>query len=172
MSSHYLQNKQSVRAFLFAILVILFFGMSACRSYTYNCTDSSLSTTFIGFTQAEIDTFYLRQYVANTTYSSLLKTDTVGRSRNLSLYQRNDSIDAFTYGVQSISAGSDWELIIPAVNKTIRISNIVSEKRQGKKTNTIFSFGPGSCINPIYSAQVDNTLLNFSESNLTIYIRK
>ena len=78
-------------------------------------------------------------------------------------------------GKNGIKAGFDWQLHIPATNETVLISDIISEKKTGKRGLGIFSLDPGPrCTNATFMAKVDNQLINFPNSDTAthyIYIR-
>ena len=85
------------------------------------------------------------------------------------------SNDTTIAGFSNIMAGFDWQLYMPAKNKTVSITNIESEKRKGKRGYGIFSMDPGTdCINNIFSAKVDNQVVRFRDAEIertSIYIR-
>ena len=156
------------------ILIILF---SSC-SKEYNCSDSQITPAFINYLPSDIDTFVLRKFKAKDNYQTLIDTFVVKRGYNTNYQTFNDTTSvSIPGGVNGIIAGFDWQLFIPAKNKTVLISDIISEKETGRRGWGIFSMDPGSfCYNNIYSAKIDNQLINFPNfnneiGNVPIYIR-
>ena len=162
-------------------VLLMSFGMGGC-SKEYDCDEPQLQAAFIGFTIAEIDTIILKKFKPGNNFQTLIETDTVlFANKYNSLYTFfGDTTSVFVKDpLKCIKAGFDWQVLIPATNKTISISSILDEKKTGKRNWGIFSMDPGpNCLNRVYSAIVDNQSLNFSYSptaeyfrNYNIYIR-
>ncbi len=152
------------------------FGLVSC-SKEYDCTDFQIVPAFIGFSSSDIDTFVLRKYKPNDNYQNLVDTFKVIYGYNGQYYTSNDTTSVFVSdGKNGIKAGFDWLLFIPAKNRTILISEIVSEKKTGQCGSGIFSmdkFGC-TCTNKVFSVKKDNQIINFSNSDTArnfIFIR-
>ena len=156
--------KYSISGFLF--LAIVLFGCTK----EYDCNDLPIQPVFIGFSQSDIDTFIVRKFKANDNYQNLIDTFMV-KYGTYSLYKiSNDTTtvfvgDASNDGKVGIKVGYDWQIFIPSKSKTVFISDIISEKRTGKYGHGIFSLDKvPDCVNRIFSAKIDNQIINFSDS--------
>lgn len=149
---------------------------SSC-SKEFDCTDPQIQTSFIAFPISDIDTFVLRKFKPNDNYQNLIDTFKVVYGYTGQFYISNDTTSVFVSdGNNGIKSGFDWQIFIPAKNRTVLISDILSEKKTGKCNTGIFSldkFGC-TCTNKVFSAKKDNQLINFPNSDTalnTIYIR-
>ncbi|HSC36554.1 MAG TPA: hypothetical protein VLD19_01735, partial [Chitinophagaceae bacterium] len=102
-----------------------------------DCADSIIQPTFIGYSLADVDTMVLRRYKAGDGFNTLIDTFliTTLNGRGTYVIAGRDSIQVYTSGVygsngeqlNAIHVGYDWKLYIPATNKTVAITGIVSE---------------------------------------------
>lgn len=163
----------------FLVITILFFG---CKSSVYDCDNLQIQTIFIGYSKPDIDTFIIRRYKAIDSFRTLIDTLMIkeGSGTYYKFMHDTASVDFYNFttgGIHGIQAGYDWELFIPANNKTFRISEIVDEKRKGKCRNGIFSMDKFNCycFNEIYSLKLNGQIKNFSNVTATetckIYLR-
>lgn len=164
--------KQKV-TLLFGLLALL---LSGC-SKEYNCADLQIQPAFIGFTIADIDTFVIKKFKPNDNYQTLIDSFVVRYGYYGSYQTFHDTTTVIvTDGKSGIKAGYDWQLFIPAKNKTVLVIDIISEKKTGKCGSGIFSldkFGC-NCTNRIFTAKQDNQLISFSNSDTArhyIFIR-
>lgn len=161
---------RSIITTLFSSILI-----SSCTK-GYDCIDLQIQPVFINFLPSDLDTFVLRKFKAADNYQTLIDTFVV-KYGYYGLYQTsNDTTSVLvTDGKNGIKARFDWQLFIPAKNKTVLISDIISEKKTGKRGYGIFSMDPGpSCTNDIFSAKMNNQIINFSNSDTArhyVYIR-
>ena len=128
----------------------------------YPCKNNNINLGFIGFSPTEIDTLIVKSFKPNDNFHQPFDTILI---RNFagggSIYTViNDT--TFVYVNDSnpshnISPGFDWQIYIPAKNRTISISNIVSESKEGGKR----------CLNPITSFVQDGVPIvpTFSNGN-------
>jgi len=145
---------------------LLAFVFASCTK-EYDCIDLQIQPAFINFSPSDIDTFVLRKFKPSDSYQNLIDTFIV-KSGYSGYYQTsNDTTTVLvTDGKNGIKAGFDWQIFIPAKNKTVFVSDIVSEKKTGKQGYGIFSMDPGGyCTNNIFSAKMDNQIINFSNSD-------
>jgi hypothetical protein len=159
------KNIKSVRVRFIRTIIFSSILISGCTK-EYDCADLQIQPAFINFLPSDIDSFVLRKFKAADNYQILIDTFLV--THNYGFYQTsNDTTTVFiTDGKNGIKAGFDWELFIPAKNKTVLISDIISEKKTEKRGYGIFSLDPGpGCTNNIYSAKVNNQIINFSNSD-------
>lgn len=137
----------------------------------YDCTDQQIQPAFIAFSPSDLDTFVLRKFKPADNFQNLIDTFIVTYGFNGSYLTSNDTTTVFvTDGKNGIKAGYDWQIFIPAKNRTVLVSDIVSEKKTGKRGYGIFSMDPApGCTNEIFSAKKDNVLINFSNSGIPKY---
>jgi hypothetical protein len=134
----------------------------SCKNYT--CGPRAILTAFIGFQQADIDTFTIKRYKANDNFATLLDSFVI-TNRDLNggkgdgIYTlKNDTTLVFvngSYPNNGVFPGFDFKIFIPARNRTISISNIISPDTEGSMR----------CTNPINSFQVDD-IMNISPTYL------
>jgi hypothetical protein len=125
---------------IFLSIAVLF--LIGCSSPCYR---GQINSAFIGFSAADIDTFILRQYKPNDNYLHLIDTSIIVNTGSIYYSTSNDTTTVFVNSSNLndyITAGYDWELYIPAKNKTVLFSNIVDEINSGYK---------GACLNPVKS---------------------
>ncbi|HMK26003.1 MAG TPA: hypothetical protein VK483_08245 [Chitinophagaceae bacterium] len=144
-----------------AVLSIVFVFASCTKEY--DCTDLQIRPAFIAFSPSDIDTFVLRKFKPADNFQNLIDTFMVTYGFSANYQTSNDTTTVFvTDGKNGIKAGYDWQIFIPAKNKTVFVSDIVSEKKTEKRGYGIFSLDPApGCTNNIFSVKKDNQLINF-----------
>ncbi|HVM89869.1 MAG TPA: hypothetical protein VMT76_16905 [Puia sp.] len=130
--------------FVFVVFLIFAYGCD------YICTQHrQINPTFIGFHLSDIDTFIVRAYKPNDNYSNLIDSIVVVEQTNgigNSIYTTsNDTTIVYINDASkslAITYLYDWQIYIPAKNKTVLISNIMSASGTGKHgcLNTTLSF--------------------------------
>lgn len=161
---------------LFVFLALLLSVISSCTR-EFDCDDPQLVPTFIGFTPSDIDTLIVRKYRANDNFQTLVDSFRIVYGYN-GLYQSsNDTTSVYVNdGKNGIKTGFDWILFIPAKNRIVTITDIVSEKKTGSCGSGIFSmdkFGC-TCMNDVFSAKRDNLPIQFSNTDrfgTSVFIR-
>jgi hypothetical protein len=136
------------------ILLIYLSSFAFLSGCNYQCSDRHITPLFIGFLPADLDTLIFKAYVSNDNYQHLVKTITVIASQGAGIdTTANDTtvikatvIDPTYY----ITPGYDWQIYIPAKNRTVSISNIVSPQSEGHSKG---------CWNPINSLVQDSQLV-------------
>jgi hypothetical protein len=148
------------------------------------CFNRPINPSFVGFALSEVDTLILKRFPANDSFSVPIDSfvvfapysqyqvahDTI----NVNILAGVDSLPLFTGQIQT---GFDWQIFIPAVNRTISLSHISSENRS-VKCHTGFPLVDDkvvcSCGNLILYLQVDSTQEPFSDSTTEyrIYIHR
>lgn len=158
---------------LFLLGAFLFAGCTR----EYDCADSTIQTAFIGFSSADIDTLVLRKFKANDNYQHIIDSFLITYGYSGHYQTSGDTTTVFVAdGKNGIKQDYDWQIFIPAMNKTVFVSEIVGENRTGKCGSGLFSmdkFGC-TCTNNIFSAKKDNQLINFSNSGIarhSLFIR-
>ena len=143
----------------------------------FDCYVSSIEPRFIHYVSADLDTLILRKFKAENNFHTLIDTLFILAGRNGTRINNNDSTTILMIDKpDAIQYGYDWQLCIPSTNKTISISNIISEKIKKKRVCGVFCMNPGNpgapCLNKIYSCRLDSTLITFSDLQYHIDISK
>lgn len=131
--------------FLIPALALSFF--SSCKKCPCGPAEGLLPA-FIGYTEAQTDTLILRRYANSGNFNQLM--DTLLINEPLLNFKRSNDTLAPTYNSISIPMieGNDYEIVVPAINKTYRISGIV-ETKNTMTCNSIFSMDKTYCVNPM-----------------------
>ena len=141
-----------------------------------DCADSSIHPTFIGYSLADVDTMVLRRYKAGDGFNTMIDTFLI------TLLNRNgtyviagpDSLQVYTSGVygsngevlNAIHVGYDWKLYIPAKNKTVAITGIVSERNSTHCWKCV-------CYNRVFSFVADTVIYKLrDDSDYTFYVHR
>lgn len=106
---------------------------------------------------ADLDTIIVRAYQPNDYYQHLLDTLAIIKDSNCYFTTSNDTTVIYfgDFNNQSeitstgISTGSDWQIYISATNRTITISDIISQQTEEPVRY---------CLNPISSFMQDGQL--------------
>lgn len=151
-------------------LTILTVSFLACN---FPCRESPVNPTFVGYKIADIDTFILRIYQADDNFQHLLDTVLVHNKQASIFTSFSDTTVVYINDSDPqkwISTDHDFELYLPAINKSYRITNIASDNNKGGK----------NCLNPITSLKLDgqfmipslSTSLQFYLSGYRVYLHK
>jgi len=157
-------------------ILFLSFIIAGCTQ-EFECADPQIQPAFIGFSSPDIDTFVIRKFKANGNYQTLLDTSMFIYGYSGPYYTSNDTTSVWVSNEENgIKAGFDWQIFIPAKNKTVFISDINSEKTTGTCRTGIFSMDKFGCHcrNKVFSAKENNQVIHFSNSDtgrIVIYIR-
>ena len=157
---------------LFSLILL---NLSGCLKKV-QCVDSTIQMAFVGFTQSDLDTIVLRKFQPNDNYQHLV--DTLNIFYDSTYYSRYlDTTFVFVNDpAQMIRAYNDWQIFIPATNKTVLISTIVTEQAT-TKCSTLGENLNCDCVNKIYSLKEDNIFIDLSNVNpylsgYRVYINK
>ena len=147
----------TTRLLILCFLSALIFNRCNCYK-EIDCFDRQIYPAFVGFPVAEVDTVIIRKFKAASNYQVLLDTFRITYSN----YYRvsGDTIRIYPYPQEGIRAGFDWQIFVPAINKTVQIAAIVGNK------NTIRcgarAVGSAcSCANDLFSLDQDNQRMVF-----------
>ena len=164
------------RQFLLFISLAILLLTSCGKDHECDCIDASIQTSFIGYPMDDIDTFIIRKFKAADNYQTLLDSIRVGYGGIGAYTNLHDTTTVTVYNNKVLSAGYDWQIFIPAVNKTILLSDIEAEKNKGTYRTGIFSMDKQlcDCSNRVFSAKINNQPFTFqsTDGNYFIYIRK
>ncbi|HSZ31884.1 MAG TPA: hypothetical protein VK772_01160 [Puia sp.] len=148
-----LRLKESINSICLFTVICLF---PNCKNFP--CAPNSILTVFVGFQESDIDHFVIRRYKANDNYRHLVDTFIItnpsvnGGYANGRYAISNDTTIVFVddnYPDNGIFPGYDWTIYLPALNKSVSVSNIISPQITGDER----------CVNPIYSFIQDSTLI-------------
>ena len=153
------------------IFLTLLTIISSC-SREYNCEDTSITPVFIKFQPADIDTLVIRKYAINSNFTNQLDSGIIEFGRSGNYISQNDTTIIQSYSEKlSVKNGFEWQIYIPAKNKSINITDIKSENRIEKCSTGFSSKLNCACTNQIFSCKKDNVQVNFSAStNYNLYI--
>jgi hypothetical protein len=164
------------RQFLFFISLAALLLTSCGKDHECDCLDVPIQTSFIGYPMSDIDTFVIRKFKAADNYQTLLDSIKVGYGGVGAYNNLHDTTNVTLYHGNVITAGYDWQIFIPAVNKTILLTDIEAEKNTGTYRTGIFSMDKKgcNCWNRVFSAKINNQPFTFqsTDGNYFIYIRK
>jgi hypothetical protein len=157
-----------------ALATLLFVGCG--REYQVDCVNPQIQTGFINYARSDVDTFILRKFKTADNYHTLLDTFKVTEGWSGVYSISNDTTTVFIPdGKNGLRAGFDWQIFIPATNKTIFVSDIVGEKNATTCRSGIFSMDKQGCAcsNRVFSAKVGSQAINFpaGSGKYTIYLR-
>ena len=155
---------KNFRAWFFSVSALMLFIVlfsSCCKRV--DCERGYTKVTFINLSNPTVlDTFYLRRYKLNTNFS--IKIDTAIYIKNKNFYiqaHRGDStvvsqIAFNTAKLFFVEAGYDYELVLPAIGKVSRISDVIEENFEEK----FCGMARQLCYTSIRSAKVDGVIYN------------
>jgi hypothetical protein len=167
-----LKGHDYMKAIKFFTLIAVITLLISC-SYEVTCEDTSITPVFIKYQPSDIDTLVIRKYTLNSNFSN--QTDSIIIESGYSGYYitHNDTtiVQLFSERLK-IESGFDWQIYIPAKNKTINISEINSPKTTAKCSSDFFSEVGCGCFNPIISCKLNNQFFTFDSKwpNYNIYI--
>jgi hypothetical protein len=131
-------------------LVALVIILCSC-SRTIDCIDPQVQLAFVSVPKSTVDTLVIRKYEAGTNFATLVDSFRVDTA-NSNLQQDADAVILYMYGYK-IKPGFDWQVYIPAANRTVSITAMV-------KRDLTTKCGPLNkrcgCEDEFVSAQVDN----------------
>lgn len=148
--------------------------MASCGSYEVQCENSQLIPYFKSFQPSEIDTFIIRRFTANTNFSQRIDSSVVVFGRSGYYTNQHDTTIVRPDYAGRIIVGYDWQIYIPARNKTVNITDIKSEQRSQTCNKGIFSMDKVgcACYNSVFSFRQDNQTINpLANMEYVLYIQ-
>jgi hypothetical protein len=160
------------KASLFLFILLSIYG---CNK-DVPCGDANVQMIFTSFPLSDLDTIVLRKYKLADNYQHLV--DTINIFYDSSLYRQSNDTTFVSLAdpMKGIKVHYDWQISIPAINRTVFISDITSEQGTIKCSNVLEPLGC-FCTNKIYSLKKNSVLTNLSNQNpqmesYHIYIEK
>ena len=141
---------------LIAMHLLAFTMVIGCKK---SCLKNHINPAFIGFQATDIDTFVLRAYQPNDNYRHLLDTVVIVNAGARIFTTSHDTTIAYMNDSDPdhwVSAGFDWVIFLPAKNRAISISDIVSPQTD--------NYGR-ACLNPINSFVQDGQAIVAQQVN-------
>lgn len=112
------------------ISILLIVSAAHCKR---PCVNGHLNPVFIGFSAADINTFVLRAYKPNDNYLHLVDTILVANYGATIYTTTNDTTIVYVNDSNPnhwICPGFDWQIYIPAKNRIVSISNIITTQTE------------------------------------------
>ena len=147
--------------------------MIAACSKEYDCAEAQIQPAFVGFAPADLDSLLLRKFTRGGNLQNLVEEFVVTGNNRTQYIITNDTTTVFiTDGIHGMKAGYDWQVFIPARNRTVRITDVNSEKKKIKCGSGIFSMDKFGCLctNKVFSLMQDNQTISFPNSDTTQYV--
>lgn len=137
-------------------IFVLLFGSCRCVKEV-DCYDPKILPAFIGFQLSEIDTLIVTKYKTGENFRTPIDSFTVVYGDNFRISNDTTKVNyyPFEYG---IATGFDWQIFIPAINRTVRISEILSNKKTVECPTLTRNCG---CANDLFSANIENQTISF-----------
>ena len=143
------------------ICFLILFG-----SCTYPCGKSDgLKISFISFSEQEISSYSVIKYTKGSNFSILIDSikidSTIGR-----YFRTNDTLNLGSFlSTARLSVDYDYKILIPSVNKTYEITELLEPQLEGRK-----SMYKDYCLNAIQSCKVNGAGNKINHN--TLYLRK
>jgi hypothetical protein len=152
----------------FIVLPILF--LLSCGR-TVDCTDPPISLSFISFSPNALSNIIIRKFNKGSNFQSLVDTIQI-TAANAGIINRGDTSLLNLYDPdQYPKPGFDWQIFIPAINRTIMITDIEKRDKTGKCATMQMPVNCG-CYNEILNLKVDNQAGEWvSQPVYQLYIR-
>jgi len=117
-----------------------------------------MAPEFIGFSAGELDTVVVRSYPLNDNFLHPIDSMIFTRTETPGMYiTSNDTtfvaLNHISGPLKYIMPGHDWQIYLPAINRTISFSAINSPRTH------MHCFGDCWCVNPINSFVQDTALV-------------
>ena len=149
-----------------SLIALLGAFLSACsETRTTRCQPERLLPGYVGYSVDELDSVYLMRYQAGSGFSTLLdyflhQSDAAG------FLASGDTLRTKYYMDHVVmEPGYDYELRIPAQNRTYRITEIQSEGQEFMtyKVPLFSKVDMSPCINSLVSFRIDGQLVERSK---------
>lgn len=153
------------------LILVVFLCFMSCRTYQYG--ESPFSLAYVGYLPNEVDTIIVKCYQKDNSFS-VLRDSLLLTSNSSVIHRKNDTTYIALLGTNRVKDISffDLKIINPTDNKTIFLSDIQYEMREGSKG--LFS-EPKGCVSALISHKVNDTIITSLAQNLlnpVLYINK
>ena len=151
-------------------LILIFIFWIALISCNQPCINATSTISLVNFPSNETDTVIVRKFTKSENFIKLIDTFLLDNQTS-GYYQSNDTLQIIaSYKTDNgLLSYYDYEIFLPEIAKSYKISEIVEEF---KSRNAGFSMTKVACINPILSYKVNGQLLLGEKYNSTFYIRR
>ena len=138
------------------------------------CDDGNIKLGFLSFSDSAINTLIIRQFKKASNFKTnvdtilIIKGDSVYKKLGDSLiigYSFNTK-HGYTSSKHGLTSEYDYEVYLPSINKTFKISDIDEEYKMQKKG---FASDNSSCDNYIKTYSINGQKFVGEFTNLTIY---
>ncbi len=158
------------------ILGIVLVTFSAC-SIKFDCMDKPIDFSFIGFDSAAASHIVIRKYPMNNGFNQVLDTLEIRGTGAYAYFQYGpDTIRVRqTSGKEILVANYEWEIVLPAAGRTVRLEAINSEHETHTRGWGLYALDPveTACYNRVFSFKVDGQILTPLYPEMPeFYIRK
>lgn len=141
-----------MRCFLFPFLTVM---SCLCSCTSTPCFTGSFHFGLKGFTPAEADTILVRRYFPGVNFIGV--ADSFLLTPGFRAQQDTLEITSMSIPESFLRAGYDYQLVFPAIGKTIRLTGITEEKREIK--HSVFNNVKVGCENTITGMKADGVTL-------------
>ena len=159
------------------ISAIVFYTLLTSCTMRVPCDDGNIKLGFVSFSDTVTNTFVIRQFKKSTNFKSLVDTILITK-KNGSYRKSNDSLQVeysfnnkhgYTNSKHGLTSEYDYEVYLPAIDKTFKISDIDEVYKMQTKG---FTSDNSSCDNYIKSYSINGQKIIGELTNLTIYFRR
>jgi len=151
-----------LRSFTFLILIVSIISCHDCI-----CVPSDgLRLGMISFSSTEIDTLITRKFSKGSNFSKQIDT-TIFDQNNVMFTAQNDTFQMGSWkGDILLSSKYDYQVFIPAINRTISVTEITEPQLEGDCRGKV------ACGNIITSVKLNGALAPMPIQNEILYIKK
>lgn len=145
------------------VVVSLFLVSFSCRQ---SCSPAAAMIGFVHLSNQDTDTIIVRRFQKSNSFSHLVDSFEVNNQRN-QYTVRNDSVFVLAaYGLDlGITSAYDWEVYLPSIGKTWRITDIIENQQYYSNS---FSCEKSACQNRLESFKANGTKYNVSHTDLEV----
>lgn len=158
----------------FLILSITFCALVSSCTMKVACDNGNIKLGFVSFSDSVTNTLIVRQFKKASNFKS--SVDTIIITKGNSAYKKlGDSLiveysfnakHGYTSSKHGLTSEYDYEVYLPSINKTFKISDIDEEYKMQKKG---FASDNSSCDNYIKTYSINGQKFVGEFTNLTIY---
>lgn len=145
-----------------------------CCVREIDCSNLAIKPAFIGFPLADIDTLIIRKFKQGDNFQRRIDSFVV--TFNNYYQTSNDTTKIVLFQTGKIEAGFDYQIFLPALNRSVNITDIFSNKKTTKcPSGTLAMDRDCECVNDLISAKMDNQVVTFQNLDREapyVYIRR